>query len=125
MSIRCIVVTPRTDALADFLKGLTASGELTVEVVENGASVLESIKTADSGLVVVDEGLPDFEPLALVVKVLMTNAMFNTAMITSMDVEEFEDKSEGYGVLCALPFEPGEEDGQKLSVQAARIMGNQ
>lgn len=125
MSIRCIVATPRANALAVFLKGLAASGELTVAVVEDGASTLEAIKAADCGLVVVDEGLPDFESLALVVKVLMTNAMFNTAMITSMDAKEFEDKSEGYGVLCALPSEPDEEDGRKLSVQAARIMGNQ
>lgn len=125
MSIPCIVVTSRPDAFVDFLKGLTASGELAVEVAENGSSGLEIIKTADPGLVVVDEGLPDYEPLALVVEVLMTNALFNSAVITSMDDKTFEDKSEGYGVLCALPFEPGEEDGRNLSVQLVRVLGNQ
>ncbi|MEF2229729.1 MAG: hypothetical protein V3571_02290 [Pseudodesulfovibrio sp.] len=125
MAIPCIVVTPRAKALEDFLKGLSASGELAVTVAGDGASALEAVKGGGSGLVVVDEGLPDREPLALVIDVLMTNALFNTAMITSMTPDDFEDKSEGYGVLCALPPEPTETDGRKLCSQAVGVIGSQ
>ncbi|MDD3313432.1 hypothetical protein [Pseudodesulfovibrio sp.] len=125
MAIPCIVVTPRAAALAAFLKGLSASGELAVEVADDGASALEKVKGGGSGLVVVDEGLPDRDSLAMVIDVLMANAMFNTAMITSMTPEEFEDKSEGYGVLRGLPFEPTEQDGRELCGQAVGVIGCQ
>lgn len=125
MAIPCIVVTPRAEALADFLKGLSASGELAVEVADNAASTLDKVKGSTPGLVVVDEGLPDRESIALVIDVLMANAMFNTAMITSMTPEEFEDKSEGYGVLRGLPFEPTEKDGTELSDKAVDVIGKQ
>jgi DNA-binding response OmpR family regulator len=119
------VVTPREDALKDFLKGLSASGELAVEVVGEGAAALDKVKACASGLVVVDEGLPDKEPVAMVIDVLMANAMFNTAMITSMAPDEFEDKTEGYGVLRALPAAPSEKDGQELCSQAVEVIGLQ
>ena len=125
MAIPCIVVTPRAEALEDFLKGLSASGELAVTVAGDGASALKAVKGSPSGLVVVDEGLPDRASLALVIDVLMTNAMFNTAMITSMTPEEFEDKSEGYGVLRGVPFEPTEKDGRELCGQAVAVIGAQ
>ena len=125
MAIPCIVATPRADALADFLKGLSASGELAVEVAGTAGAALESVKSCASGLVVVDEGLPDRDPVPLVIDVLMANAMFNTAMITSMDPDEFEDKTEGYGVLRAVPFQPSEKDGQELCAQAADVIGCQ
>ena len=125
MPIPCIVITPRADGLADFLKGLSASGELAVEVAGDSASALEKVKSCASGLVVVDEGLPDRESVPMVVDVLMANAMFNTAMITSMDPDEFEDKTEGYGVLRAVPFQPSEKDGQELCAQAVDVIGCQ
>jgi len=125
MPIPCIVATPRAKALEDFLKGLSASGELAVTVAEDGASALEAVRGGGSGLMVVDEGLPDREPVALVVDVLMANAMFNTAMITSMTPEEYEDRSEGYGVLRALPPEPSEKDGRELCAQAVGVIGAQ
>jgi len=125
MAIPCIVATPRPEALKDFLKGLAASGELAVTVAGDGASALKAVKGGGSGLVVVDEGLPDRKPVALVIDVLMTNALFNTAMITSMTPEEFEEKSEGYGVLRAVPHEPGEKDGRELSEQAVSVIGAQ
>ena len=95
MSIPCIVVTSRPEALADFLKGLTVSGELAVEVAKDGTSALEMVKAADPGVVVVDEELPDRKPLALVVDVLMTSAMFNTAMITSMMPRSLRTRARG------------------------------
>ncbi|WP_419785909.1 hypothetical protein [Pseudodesulfovibrio sp.] len=125
MPIACIIVTPRAEALEAFTKGLAATGELTVEVMDNEDAALAKVKGAKPGLVIVDEDLPGHKPLALVKAVVMTNAMFNTAVITATDPDTFEDESEGYGVLRPIPFEPSEEDGRSLCEKAVDVIGKQ
>lgn len=120
MTLSCIVATPREAELADLLAGLRAQGAA-VAVVPDGKTVLAAVKTSGPQLVVIDEGLPDTEAIPLVMEVVMANALTNTAVITSLPDDEFHDKSEGLGVLCALPPVPGREDGEALAGQAKRI----
>jgi len=120
MPISCILVTQRASEMGDFRKGLGAGGAA-VETVPDGETALSVVKRDAPDLVVIDEGLSDFEPLPLVVKVIMANALANTAVITSMADKEFHDKSEGFGVLRALPLTPSEQDGKDLVAQVVRV----
>jgi len=121
MSTSCIVVTPRPDKMSALMEGLEAGG-VTTTTVANGESALEAVKKNAPQLVVIDEGLPDFKPLDLVVKVIMTNALANTAVISSMPDKEFHDKSEGFGVLRALVGSPSREDGEELAAHLVRVL---
>ncbi len=121
MSISCILATSREAELTDLIAGLKGSGS-TVTITADGAAALAAVEQSSPNLVIIDEGLPDFKPLPLVVKVIMANALTNTAVITSMDDREFHDKSEGFGVLRALPPIPTQKDGEDLAAQVTRVM---
>ena len=121
MAIRCILASPRSAELADFLEGLRAGGA-TVDTVTDGKAALSAVKEDAPELVVIDEGLPSHEPLALVMEVITANALVNTAVFTTMPDKEFHDKSEGFGVLRGLPLSPSLEDGKELAAQVVRVI---
>lgn len=120
MIFSCVVATPREAELADLVAGLKAQGAA-VAVVPDGGAVLDAVRTGGLQLVVIDEGLPDGDPIPLVMEVVMVDALINTAVISSLPDSEFHDKSEGLGVLCALPAAPGRADGEALVQQAKRV----
>lgn len=120
MTLSCIVATTRQAELGDLLIGLRAGGAA-VAVVPDGKTVLAAARTSAPQLVIIDEGLPDTAPLPLVMDVVMANALVNTAVISSLPDREFHDRSEGLGVLRALPHVPNRADGEDLVRQAKRL----
>ncbi len=81
------------------------------------------MRAACPHLVVVDSDLPDTDPLGLVQKLLMVNAMVNTAVISPLAEEQFHEASEGLGVLSRLPVEPGHSDAADLLHKLRRVLG--
>lgn len=110
-----IAVTARPKEFEAFLLGLGEAGKLKIDIETTGADALARVKAEPSRLVVIDTGLPDFEPLKLVVEIMMVSAMTNTAVVTDMTEEDFHEASEGYGVLKGLPVNPTKEDGVELA----------
>lgn len=49
--------------------------------------------------------------------------MLNTVVMTAMDAEAFHEDSEGLGVLCAVPVNPGREDGVRVMNQLCSVLG--
>ena len=74
-------------------------------------------------LVIIDADLPDTAPLELVQKLLMVNAMANTAVVSPLSDEEFHEDSEGLGILSRLTEKPGENDAATLLVKLKRVLG--
>ncbi len=74
-------------------------------------------------LVVIDSDLPDTDSLGLVQKLLLVNAMVNTAVISPLSEEEFHEASEGLGILGRLPVEPGSGDAVDLLQKLRKILG--
>jgi len=109
-----LLATTREKDIDGFLRSLKGAGEVDIEVVQTGAEVLEKVRSKAPSFVIVDEGLPDFEPLPLVTEIMKINAMVNTAVVSSLSAKEFHDASEGLGVLSSIPPEPTEEDGLKV-----------
>ena len=89
----------------------------------SGAEALETAEASAPHLVIIDTGLPDYEPLELVQKLLMVNAMVNTAVVSPLSEEEFHEASEGLGVLARLPGEPGETDAADLLDKLRMVLG--
>jgi DNA-binding NarL/FixJ family response regulator len=91
--------------------------------VVSGAEALETAHNAAPHLVIIDDRLPDTAPLDLAQKLLLVNAMVNTAMINTLSEEEFHEASEGLGVLARLPGEPGETDVADLLGKLRMVLG--
>ena len=116
-----VLASARPEALAGFTEGLAKESGQDVAVVPSGKIALEQVAAQTPALVVIDEGLPDHEPLELVREIMMVSAMTLTAVVTSMSEEEFHEEAEGYGVLMPLPTAPAAEDGVELSKRMSGI----
>ncbi len=91
--------------------------------VISGAEALEAARTTAPHLVIIDADLPDTAPLDLVQKLLMVNAMVNTAVVSPLSDEEFHEASEGLGILGRLPNEPGMSDAGELLHKLRTVLG--
>jgi len=54
---------------------------------------------------------------------LRVNAMLNTVVVTNMDEAAFHEDSEGLGVLCTVPENPGREHGVKAMDRLCMLLG--
>jgi DNA-binding response OmpR family regulator len=118
-----ILTTARPEAMQAFTKALSSVKEVHLTQVHSGTEALAAVRASCPHLVVVDSDLPDTDPLGLVQKLLMVNAMVNTAVISPLSEEEFHEASEGLGVLGRLPLEPGSGDAGDLLGKLRQVLG--
>ncbi|MBU4191068.1 MAG: response regulator, partial [Proteobacteria bacterium] len=112
--LHIVLATNRPKAMQAFAAALSANPAVNLQRFISGAEALEAARTTAPHLVIIDADLPDTAPLELVQKLLMVNAMVNTAVVSPLSEEEFNEASEGLGVLGRLPNEPGESDAADL-----------
>lgn len=118
--MKVLLATARSRELEDFISGLDLKKNEPV-VAESGQEALNMVGSIKPALVIVDDKLPDYEALELVREIVRLDAMVNTAVITGMSGKEFHEKSEGLGVICALPRDPGPEDARKLILNMEKV----
>ena len=121
--LRIVLATDRLEAIQAFVEALSSNPEVRLQHVTSGAEVLEAVSVSAPHLVIIDSGLTDNEPLELVKKLLMVNAMMNTVVVSPLSEEEFHEASEGLGVLGRLPGEPGESDAADLLHRLKKVLG--
>jgi DNA-binding NarL/FixJ family response regulator len=121
--LRIVLATARPEALQAFAAALSSNPEVHLQHVASGAEALEAVRVSAPHLVIIDSGLANNEPLELVQKLLMVNAMVNTAVVSPLSEEEFHEASEGLGVLGRLPKEPGESDAADLLGKLRMVLG--
>ncbi len=120
--LRIVLATPRAKALQAFSKALSSDPQVQFENVVSGAEALEAVRTTVPHLVIIDADLPDIAPMDLVQKLLMANAMVNTAVVSSRSDGEFHEATEGLGILGRLPTEPGRRDAGLLLSKLRRVL---
>ncbi len=121
--LRIVLATARPQALEAFVTALSSNPEVHVHPMDSGAAALEATRTAAPQLVIIDQGLADAKPLELVQKLLMVNAMVNTAVVSPLSEEEFHEASEGLGVLARLPENPGAPEAGALLHKLQTVLG--
>ncbi len=111
--LNILLVSIRQGSISELAKDLSSDLEVCVDQVTSGAEALNTLRTKCPHLIIIDSGLPDTDALDLVRQVISVNAMVNTAVVSPLSDDDFHDKSEGLGVLCRLPLDPGpgEADG--------------
>ena len=121
--LHILLVSDRQETIRSLAEGLSSDPEVHLDQVASGAEALSAVRTASPHLAIIDSELPDTEPLPLVQKLLMVNAMVNTAVISPLSDEEFHKASEGLGVLARLPLMPFKSDAAKLLHQLRKVLG--
>jgi DNA-binding response OmpR family regulator len=121
--LEIILVTSRPAALQAFADALTSARGVHLKKVQSGVETLLEVGAAAPQLVVIDSELPDTAPLGLVQRLLLVNAMINTAVITPLSEAEFHQQSEGLGILTNLPEVPGPHHAGDLLLKLRQVLG--
>lgn len=121
--LRIVLTTSRPNTIQAFTAALATNPEVDLKCVVSGAEALEAARTPAPHLVIIDSHLPDTAPLDLVQKLLLVNAMVNTAVVSSLSDEEFHEVSEGLGVLGRVPEKPGRSDADDLLHKLKSLLG--
>lgn len=120
--LHILLVSVRREGIEEFAEALSSDPEVRLDQVTSGADAIAAVRTECPHLVIVDSGLPDIEAFDLVRKITRSNAMANTAVVSTLSDADFHDRSEGLGVLCRLPFEPGSKDSEFLLQKLRRVL---
>ena len=88
---------------------------------ESGAQALQMAAEHFYDLVVAGENPGDMTALQLVAKLLPINPVTNCAVVSSLSREEFLEASEGLGLMCQLPVNPGREQADALVLKLKRL----
>jgi DNA-binding NarL/FixJ family response regulator len=121
--LRLVLATIRLKALQAFAAALSSDPEVRLQQVASGAAALEAARSSNPDLVIIDADLPDTPPLDLVQKLLLVNAMVNTAVVSPLADAEFHEASEGLGILGSLPLEPGRREAVDLLLKLRKVLG--
>jgi DNA-binding NarL/FixJ family response regulator len=121
--LHIVLASARPQAMQALAAALSSNPEVKLQPVISGAEALEAARTASPHLVIIDADLPDTAPLNLVQKLLMVNAMVNTAVVSPLSDEEFHEASEGLGILARLPNGPARSDADELLHKLRMVLG--
>ncbi|MUM76977.1 hypothetical protein GKC30_04940 [Pseudodesulfovibrio sp. F-1] len=117
-----VIASPRSQQLGTFLAQLKRLKGCELVFAPTASATLEIVRTGAPAFAIIDEGLPDADPLKLVTDIMMVNAMVNTAVVSPLTDEEFHEASEGLGILAAIPPTPDEEDGKRIAEIFSRFV---
>lgn len=123
--MQVLIATNRSeDIFARFCGALRQELE-NVELLftNNWTNVLAAVKVMPPGFLILDQGLPEGEPLELTRKLMTVNATVNCIVVTDLDKESFHEAGEGLGIFAPLSVEPSFEDGVALARRMKRFMG--
>jgi DNA-binding response OmpR family regulator len=111
--MRILIASPNADALTDVLDAFSDARHA-VRVVATAEDAVKAVADAPPQLCVVDTGLPDADPFALVARIMRQNAMVNTAVVSTLSDEDFHEAGEGLGILMRLPPAPSQNEADAL-----------
>jgi DNA-binding response OmpR family regulator len=121
--LNIILASARPEAVPAFVEALSSDARVHLKQVYSGAEALAAVRAAAPHLVIIDSELPDSAPRDLVQKLLLLNAMVNTAVISPLSEAEFHEQSEGLGIMTSLPPAPNADHAVALVNQLRQIFG--
>ena len=113
-TISILLITERRQQLLDFVEAIQKETDIDLLVATTVQDAIHIVDYHAPALIIVDEQVGKFSGVDLVRRIIEINAFVNTAVLTSLAEEEFHHRSEGLGILSALPAQPGEKDASKL-----------
>jgi len=114
MTPEFLVATQNKDRFIPLAGALETIIQAEIHWAATGQEVLRRAKDIMPTLTLIDEVLPDMSGLETVRKLMTTNALLNTALVSPLSSEDFHEYSEGLGILVHLPESPGEKEAEKI-----------
>jgi len=121
--LHIVLFSDMPNHMRSFAEGLSADPEVRLDRAATEAEILSLVRDKCPHLVIFDSGTSEPDSLELVRKTISVNAMVNTAMVSSLSESDFHEKSEGLGILCALPPRPGAGDAAVLLQKLRAVLG--
>ena len=121
-SFAIVIVSGRTDQLAEFIETLQKDGDVTLRLATSCDDAVRMSTDLQPALMVVDEHVGEVPGLDLVRRLVEVNPFVNTAVLSALNDEDFHHRSEGLGLLAGLPVRPGPEDARRLIRRLGQLM---
>lgn len=102
---------------------LSRSGNVKLLQAETVDVALKTVQTIRVDLVIVDEQLDTMHGIQFISLLVQVNPLINTALVSSLPVDDFHEETEGLGVLMQLPLEPQKTDTDELLEKMEKIAG--
>ena len=121
---KILLISAQPSGLADLAQGLEKSGQAALTWAESAAQALELAGRQGQAphlAVINGQGL-DMDSLALVGRLLEKNALINTAVVSTMEEEEFHEASEGLGIMTSLPPQPAADLAPALLKKLSQLV---
>lgn len=119
--VEILMVAKDSVSLDRFADALTHARCL-VHRVASGGEALQSVTSKTYSALVADETLADMTGIELAKKTVKTNPMVNLILISQLPPDVFHETTEGLGVLCQLPPDPGNEDARSMLTRLKEIL---
>ena len=117
-----ILLAGRDEAALSSLDEGLAESDVQIIRADSGSNGMSMISETDFDLVVTDENLGDMTGLEFIRKIVSKRPMVNCAAVSSMASGDFNDASEGLGILMQLPVRPGNEYAGTLLEHLKKIL---
>lgn len=108
------IVTTDRNKFSSLVKALCANSDCRIVWDSSVEGAGDRATGTPPDLMIVDEEVDGLSNLDIARHIVMTNAMVNLAVVSSLSHEDFHEVSEGLGILAQLPRSPGEDDASKL-----------
>jgi DNA-binding response OmpR family regulator len=121
--MKILMTTTDRQRVALFAQGLESRGDVSLVWAGSGEEALTQTREGSPDLAVIAEDLEDMSAFALVARLMATDAMINTVVLSDMDPDEFHEAGEGLGILAQLPASPASGDAQELFTKFTTVRG--
>lgn len=112
--IHFLIVSPERDSFIDLADQLIKENSIEVHWVGSGQEALDLASHDPIDLVITNEELGDMTGLAFAKKLVMLNPLINCVVVSALSPEDFQEASEGLGLLAQLSLHPGKDDAENL-----------
>jgi CheY-like chemotaxis protein len=118
-----LLVSSERTSLSDLALALEKDRDVDVSWAKSGLEALKSVSGSAFDLVITEETLADMTGLQFAGKLLSVNPMIHCVSVNTLPQEEYDEKSEGLGLMDPLPDRPGESDAERLLRDLRQIKG--
>jgi DNA-binding NtrC family response regulator len=111
--ISILIISSKKNSLSNFAAGFEKK-DVNIFWTDSGKNAFADIAEKKFDLVISDEIFNDMTGLDFIKKLVKTNPMVNSALISGLSSNDFHEKTEGFGILMQIPVNPDKNHAEKL-----------
>ena len=109
-----VIVTNDKDKFSSLERGLRGESDCRIVWENSVKGACDAASGAPPRLMIVDEEVDGLSNFEIARQIVLTNALANLAVVSSLSHDDFHEAGEGLGILVQLPPWPGEDEASRL-----------